>query len=98
MPLRIRLIGGAVAAALLAATVAGAPTAAAAPRGVNGAPVPTLHWRDCGDGFECTTAQVPLDYDQPQGRSIQLALLRLPASDRQHRIGSLFINPGGPGT
>ena len=60
--------------------------------------MPTLHWRDCGNGFECTTAQVPLDYDQPQGRSIQLALVRLPASDRQHRIGSLFINPGGPGT
>ena len=98
MPLRIRLIGWALAAALLAATVAAAPTAAAAPRGVNGAPVPTLHWRDCGDGFECTTAQVPLDYDQPQRPSIQLALLRLPASDRQHRIGSLFINPGGPGT
>jgi len=100
--LRSRLIGGTLAAALVTATVVAAPTAAeatgAAARGVNGAPVPVLHWRDCGSGFECTTAQVPLDYDKPRGRSIQLALVRLPASDRQHRIGSLFINPGGPGT
>ncbi len=94
--LRARLVGGALVAALLGATVAAAPTATASNRS---APrVPTLSWHDCGDGFECTTAQVPLDYDKPRGRSIQLALVRLPASDRQHRIGSLFINPGGPGT
>jgi pimeloyl-ACP methyl ester carboxylesterase len=40
---------------------------------------------------------VPLDYDAPNGRLIDLALARLPASDPAHRIGSLFINPGGPG-
>jgi pimeloyl-ACP methyl ester carboxylesterase len=57
-------------------------------------PVP---WRDCGDGFQCATVKVPLDYDQPNGRLIDLAVARLPASDPAHRIGSLFINPGGPG-
>ena len=47
--------------------------------------------------FECGTVQVPLDYDQPNGRKISLALIRLPAADQAHRIGSLFLNPGGPG-
>ncbi len=41
--------------------------------------------------------QVPLDYNQPNGATISLALVRLPASDPAHRIGSLFLNPGGPG-
>ena len=111
--LRTRLIGGALAAVLLSATVAvdrtaAAPAAAApapavgrvaasVPHGVGGAPVPRLHWRDCGNGFECTTARVPLDYDRPRGQTIRLALLRLPASEPSRRIGSLFINPGGPG-
>jgi len=50
-----------------------------------------------GDGFDCATARVPLDYDEPTGRAIELALIRLPATDRARRIGSLFVNPGGPG-
>jgi pimeloyl-ACP methyl ester carboxylesterase len=49
------------------------------------------------DGFECTTADVLLDYDKPAGRAIGIALIRLAATDRAHRIGSLFVNPGGPG-
>jgi pimeloyl-ACP methyl ester carboxylesterase len=40
---------------------------------------------------------VPLDYDQPNGASILLSLIRLPATDPDHRIGSLLVNPGGPG-
>ena len=40
---------------------------------------------------------VPLDYDRPKGKQITLALTRLPAADPGRRIGSLFINPGGPG-
>jgi hypothetical protein len=39
--------------------------------------VPVLHWVDCGDGLQCTTAAVPLDYHRPLGRSISLALIRL---------------------
>lgn len=62
-----------------------------------GARVPVLRWRSCGGGFQCTRARVPLDYGAPGGTTISLALIRLPATDRQHRIGSLFVNPGGPG-
>jgi pimeloyl-ACP methyl ester carboxylesterase len=67
---------------------------AATPAGVR---VPTLSWSDCGGGFQCVTATVPPDYDQPQDGTISLALIRLPATDQPHRIGSLFTNPGGPG-
>jgi pimeloyl-ACP methyl ester carboxylesterase len=56
-----------------------------------------LRWADCGGGFQCATARVPLDYDRPQGATISLALIRLPASDPAHRIRSVFLNPGGPG-
>jgi pimeloyl-ACP methyl ester carboxylesterase len=47
--------------------------------------------------FECGTVQVPLDYDAPNGATSSLAVIRLPATDPAHRIGSLFLNPGGPG-
>jgi pimeloyl-ACP methyl ester carboxylesterase len=81
-----------LAGSCLALTGASATTGAAA-----GATVPRLSWTECADGFECATATVPLDYDQPSGRAITLALVRLPAADPAHRIGSLFLNPGGPG-
>ena len=41
--------------------------------------------------------RVPLDYAQPGGRSIRLALLRVPALDQRARLGSMVVNPGGPG-
>ena len=65
-----------------------APTALAAP---------PLDWTGCGDGLECATAKVPLDYDKPAGKQISLAVIKRPASDPSRRIGSLFVNNGGPG-
>src|SRR3954449_3754522 len=57
-----------------------------------------IAWAKCPGGpFECGTLQVPLDYDQPTGTTIALGLTRLPATDPAHRIGSLLVNPGGPG-
>ena len=53
-------------------------------------------WEDCGR-FECATVDVPLDYDDPVADRIQLAMLRRPADNPDDRIGSLFVNPGGPG-
>jgi pimeloyl-ACP methyl ester carboxylesterase len=55
-----------------------------------------LEWSPC-ESSECATLEVPLDYDDPGGRTIDLALLRVPATDPDHRIGSLVVNPGGPG-
>ncbi|HBJ73872.1 MAG TPA: proteinase, partial [Actinobacteria bacterium] len=53
-----------------------------------------VKWIDCG-GPQCTTVQVPLDYAEPNGESVSLAVTRVPASDEA--LGSLFVNPGGPG-
>jgi pimeloyl-ACP methyl ester carboxylesterase len=61
-----------------------------------------LKWKSCGLSDEaattqCATATVPLDYDRPSGKQIQIAVGRVPAVDQKHRIGSLFFNFGGPG-
>lgn len=55
-----------------------------------------LDWRSCSAG-ECAKLEVPVDYAQPQGSTIQLALLRVKAKSPSARIGSLVVNPGGPG-
>jgi pimeloyl-ACP methyl ester carboxylesterase len=64
-------------------------------------PVPVLDWQPCADpsqhDFDCATAQVPLDYGDPQGATIDLAVIRHPATDPDNRLGALFFNPGGPG-
>ena len=61
------------------------------------ADTPTLHWTDCQDGFDCATATVPLNYHRPDDAQIDLALIKLPAADPSKRIGTLFVNFGGPG-
>jgi pimeloyl-ACP methyl ester carboxylesterase len=77
-----------------------------APR--NGAPAPIpaglekfyhqpVDWQRCGNGSQCATITVPLDYAKPTGKTIELRARKIPARDRTGRIGTLFINPGGPG-
>ncbi|MBL1085662.1 alpha/beta fold hydrolase [Streptomyces actinomycinicus] len=57
-----------------------------------------LHWRDCGvPGFQCTTMKAPLDYAEPEGASIRLAVARKKATGKEKPLGSLLVNPGGPG-
>jgi pimeloyl-ACP methyl ester carboxylesterase len=46
---------------------------------------------------DCGTVTAPLDYRKPYGRTVQVAITRLKATDRAHRLGSLALNPGGPG-
>jgi len=55
-----------------------------------------LHWQDCHDSFECAKVRVPVDYTAPGGTAIYLSVVRLP-SHGGDRLGSLLINPGGPG-
>lgn len=52
-------------------------------------------WKGCGDGFQCATLTVQLDATRPQAGTVGLALTRHRATGR--RIGSLLVNPGGPG-
>ncbi|HVH22149.1 MAG TPA: alpha/beta hydrolase [Pseudonocardia sp.] len=71
--------------------------------------VQSLAWGPCRDyagnaeqriaysapGFECARLQVPLDYTAPDGTAARIGVLRQRA--RGGRIGSLVVNPGGPG-
>lgn len=54
-------------------------------------------WTRCGPAFQCGEVTVPLDYSNPTGDSIKTAIIRKPATDLAARIGSVLINPGGPG-
>ena len=40
-----------------------------------------LAWSDCSDGFQCATIGVPMDYDDPHGTQLSLAMIKLPATD-----------------
>src|SRR3954465_5386150 len=77
--------------------------------GPPGGSSPPLHWKPCALGADdtagteldragarCAELTVPLDHSAPGGRTITLALSRLPATDRAHRIGTLVLNNGGP--
>lgn len=91
--------------AMIALSAAVVPVAAA-----DGGPPPPVRWKPCaqgpGDaeggeldraGARCAELTVPLDHSRPGGRTITLALSRLPAADRAHRIGAMVLNDGGPG-
>lgn len=54
-----------------------------------------LTWSTCEGSFQCATAKAPLDWSDPARDSIELALIRATATGS--RIGSLLVNPGGPG-
>ena len=106
-PLRSPVVLVCTALAVLA-SACGAVSAPAAPPGtaatadlptggVPGVRVPSIEWTDAGDGYQQATAQVPYDYTRPHGRTLGLHLVRLPATDPAHRIGTLFVDPGGPG-
>ncbi|WP_327704156.1 alpha/beta hydrolase [Streptomyces decoyicus] len=56
-----------------------------------------LSWHSCGSGFTCTTMKAPLDYADPGAGDIKLAVARKKATGPGSRIGSLLVNPGGPG-
>ena len=74
------------------------PTAAATEMAA--APAP-LAWKRCSEQLpaelECAQMQAPMDYAAPDGLTITLTMTRLKATDPEKRIGSLIINPGGPG-
>jgi pimeloyl-ACP methyl ester carboxylesterase len=57
----------------------------------------TLQWEDCAGGLECTTFEVPYDYENPSVGTFILPATRRLADNLGERIGTLLINPGGPG-
>lgn len=105
----VRRLATCVAIASLAGTIVIVTPASAVPRSKS-APTTTgvqtrLNWSRCfsdvtaetATPYQCAIAQVPLDYDSPSGAAVQLAVVRIPARDQAHKIGSIFLNPGGPG-
>ena len=98
--LRVRTAWPVVVLSVVAASV-GTSSAVAA-----GQPAPEasgIAWTCCdppdsqGHHFECAKVAVPLDWDRPNGKKIELAVIRFLASRPKERIGSMFVNPGGPG-
>ena len=56
-----------------------------------------IEFSPCGEGTECGTLAVPVDWEDPTGPTLDLAVARVPAGDPDRRIGVLATNPGGPG-
>ncbi|MFB0629762.1 alpha/beta hydrolase [Streptomyces sp. AB3(2024)] len=85
---------------LLAVVAAAAFLATPAPAAASAAP-PQPRWQRCGAStpaaLQCATLTVPLDYADPGGRKIDIAMSRLKASRPKERRGVLLLNPGGPG-
>ena len=57
----------------------------------------TLQWKECADGLECASFDVPFDYENPKLGTFTLPVTRHLANKQSERIGTLLINPGGPG-
>jgi pimeloyl-ACP methyl ester carboxylesterase len=98
---KVLLAAAALTAVCLVALSAGNFSAAApGPARSAGAVSDSIPWGECnppGEGLQCARIRVPLDWDRPNGRTITLAVIRHLASNPTQRIGSMLINPGGPG-
>ncbi|KIF02167.1 proteinase [Streptomyces sp. RSD-27] len=104
----LRTTGIVIAAAglLLSGCTSGSPDVASAsaepssvPAGLRPYYAQKLTWRDCGvQGFQCSTMKAPLDYANPgSGQDVDIAVARRTATGPGKKLGSLVVNPGGPG-
>ena len=91
----IRLLTAVIALIAVAAVVLPGSAVQAAPA----VQPQAIAWSPCVEDptAQCGTLRVPVDWSRPRGEKIDLALARRPATDPAARIGSLVINPGGPG-
>src|SRR5204863_8894463 len=76
------------------------PPQTSPPAGAAPTTVPPVRWAACRGGagpkgYQCATVQVPRDPSHPGGETIPMAIDRHPATG--HKVGSLLVNPGGPG-
>jgi pimeloyl-ACP methyl ester carboxylesterase len=102
--IRTTLSHGRIRAALATIVIAAlgvallAPSAHATPStSLRVVAAPEVTWSACRDGFECAVLSAPLDHGDLKGEQIGISVIRLPAGEPSRRIGSLLINPGGPG-
>src|SRR4051812_27814471 len=89
---------------------AGRSPATSAPAEATARPI---DWKDCSSqidpmiagrpgadrdlSFQCGTTKVPVSYDDPAGGTLDLFLVKATLAGQTNRIGSLVVNPGGPG-
>ncbi|MDN5796278.1 MAG: alpha/beta hydrolase [Intrasporangium sp.] len=106
----LAVVVAALVAIVLTACTTGGPAPVELPpptseTGVNAAPTAALapyysqqlSWSTCDGSFQCARLTVPVDYADPSTGDIRIVVLRAPARDQKDRIGSLVVNPGGPG-
>jgi hypothetical protein len=88
------LTGVLLVAASTVASALTAPAASALPE----RSAQAIGWQVCPGlpGLQCATLHVPLDWAQPGGQTIGIALVRRPAGDPAQRIGSLLVDPTRP--
>jgi pimeloyl-ACP methyl ester carboxylesterase len=94
--------GTAAAPGASSAGASAAPGSAAAAGSAAIVPqVSALHWQACSGqlaGLQCASLQVPLNYADPGGRKITIALSMAPATaPAAEQQGVMLVNPGGPG-
>ena len=96
MPKTLRLLLPAILVAATVLPAASTSATASAPA----AAATAISWGRCAQGgpqLQCAKLTVPLNWSQPGGKHIQLAITRRLATDQKHLIGSMYVNPGGPG-
>lgn len=63
--------------------------------------VSAFAWKECEDfndpAITCAGLDVPMDYDKPNGQKYTLRIAKLAAAQPDKKVGTLFVNPGGPG-
>ena len=94
------LVRTAVLSALLASCASSVDTST--PESTTPVTQQTIDWQPCSEeedeeNLSCAILEVPFDYDDPDIGRFELFLVKRPATDTARRIGSLLVNPGGPG-
>ncbi len=69
----------------------------AAPEGLEEFYSQEVEWSECGGSFDCATVTVPMNYADPTGETIEIAVKRFNHTEDGDAVATMFINPGGPG-
>lgn len=86
-----------IALAALALLLSGCATTSTKPFPSTSNDVSKLAWETCNGSFQCATLKVPVDYSDASLGELDIAVLRYRDRNQHDRLGSLVINPGGPG-
>jgi pimeloyl-ACP methyl ester carboxylesterase len=89
-------LAGIAGVAVAAGALSGGGPSTAAETAAAARAVPVLAWKPCDDGFQCATAHVPLNYRDPGGAQISIAVISRKATGPGSSLGWLFFGGGGP--